>query len=168
MHFRVGTLYVSQWQRSRRAYYLGDVQNSIDSLSNHNPQIRTPNPPLLLDIFPSRSSYIWLEFLQGSTDVYGRQQSRGRKYSLTLTSYFFFKALSFYSKRLSELWTILDLALFSVSRPPSFLDQGTIICHLTPGSEWLNGWFLAVSAVTGSVRHFVHTCIIHIYMYIYT
>jgi hypothetical protein len=27
---------------------------------------------------------------------------------------------------------------------------GTVIWHLTPGSEWLNGWFLAVSAVTSS------------------
>jgi len=67
----------------------------------------------------------------------------------------FFMTLSFYSKRLSDLWTILGLALFSVSRPPSFLDQGTVIWYLTPGSEWLNGWFLAVSAVTGSVRDFV-------------
>jgi hypothetical protein len=63
-------------------------------------------------------------------------------------------ALSLYSTRLSDLWHILGVALFSVSRAPSF-DQGTVIWHLTPGSEWLNGWFLAVSAVTSSVRGFV-------------
>jgi hypothetical protein len=60
--------------------------------------------------------------------------------------------LSFSCTRLPDLCTILGLTLFSVARPPSFLEQGTIIWHLTPGSEWLNGWFLAVSAVTGSVR----------------
>ena len=60
----------------------------------------------------------------------------------------------FYSTCLSDLWHFLGVALFSVSRAHSF-DQGTIIWHLTPGSEWLNGWFLAVSAVTSSVRSFV-------------
>ena len=69
--------------------------------------------------------------------------------------------LSFYATRLSDLWTILGLALFSVSRPPSFLDQGTIIWCLTPGSEWLNGWFFAVSAVTSSVRGFVLLALPH-------
>ncbi len=89
-----------------------------------------------------------MEFLPGRPDVHGSDQSRGRKYSLSFTSCHG----TLFLLSLSDVCTILGLTLFSVARPPSFLEQGTIIWHLTPGSEWLNGWFLAVSAVTGSVR----------------
>jgi hypothetical protein len=142
----------------------------------------------MLDMFFSRSSYTWMEFLQDSADVHRGNQSRGSKFcrsqnplALTVTElkhvvaslvgvstpsphilwwpslcipHAYLIALSLYFTRLSDLWHILGVALFSVSRAPSF-DQGTIIWHLTPGSEWLNGWFLAVSAVTSSVRDFV-------------
>ena len=92
-----------------------------------------------------------MEFLPGRPDVHGSDQSRGRKYSLSFTSCHG----TLFLLSLSDVCTILGLTLFSVARPPSFLEQGTIIWHLTPGSEWLNGWFLAVSAVTSSVRDFV-------------
>ena len=117
-----------------------------------------------------------MEFLQDSADVHRCNQSRGSKYSRSpdplaltchrtktcgyqsrgreycLSSHPVMVLFLFHTP--SDLWHILGVALFSVSRAPSF-GQGTIIWHLTPGSEWLNGWFLAVSAVTSSVRGFV-------------
>jgi hypothetical protein len=61
-------------------------QNSIERLSNRNPQRKFSNPHSLLDFFFSRGSSIWLEFLQGRADVHLVHESRGRKYSLSLTS----------------------------------------------------------------------------------
>ena len=134
--------------------------NSIECLSNRNPQTQTTNPHSSLDFFASRSSYVRFEFLQGSADAYRGHEFRGRKYSLSFTSC---DDTLFLFSRLSDLWTILRLALFPASRPPSFLAQGTVIWHLTPGSEWLNGWFFAVSAVTSSVRGFVLHALPHSY-----
>jgi hypothetical protein len=113
-------------------------QNSIDCLSGRNPQILSQSLILFcpgLPIFDWNFYRVVLMYI-GVTSLVGVS---------TPSPLHPVMALSFSScTRLSDLCTILG--------PPSFLEQGTIIWHLTPGSEWLNGWFLAVSAVTGSVR----------------